>query len=336
MWLNDWWFQSAPPPWPGIDRIGTSQCGVVQAALHVVRHRAVRVAGHRGAQRLVDDAVSRSSRPGAGTAASARSSGAAPAAPAARRCPAARVPSRAVEDEVHAGLAAVDDDLALAAADAHVGEHRRHHVVHVPDVVVDRLEVPPVLAGLQVQRDDRVGEQVLPAARRAVLRRAAARVAEGPVDQAELGIDGRVDPRRRAAASRSRSRPPRCRCRTRPGRGTPQKCQSTSPLVASSASAAPRLPSLVPMYSSAVVVDDGDLLDVADSRSSTWYCFSTTTAPVSWSSAMSAVVVGHGEDEAVRRRRRRGGSCCRGSGRTPLGGAGAPSTAMTLPSADSM
>ena len=110
-----------------------------------------------------------------------------------------RMAVAAVQDVVHAGLAAVHHGLLVLAAHADVGQHRRHHVVHVPDVVVDGLEVPLVGAGLGVHRHDGVGEQVLAAAGGAVLRRARARIAEGPVQRVQLGVDGGVDPGRGAA-----------------------------------------------------------------------------------------------------------------------------------------
>ena len=59
--------------------------------------------------------------------------------------------------------------------------------------------MPFVRAGFDVERDDRVGEQVVAATRRAVLRRSGAHIAEREVDQAQVRIDRRVDPRRGAA-----------------------------------------------------------------------------------------------------------------------------------------
>ena len=102
---------------------------------------------------------------------------------------------RAVQHELVSGLAAVEDDLALLARDLDVGEGRRVHVVHVPHVMVDRLVVPFVRAGPGVHRDHRAREQVVTGPQRAILRRcAAARVAEGHVVHAQLGIDGAVHP----------------------------------------------------------------------------------------------------------------------------------------------
>ena len=67
------------------------------------------------------------------------------------------------------GLAGMHQDFPQRSAIAHVGEHRRGRAVVVPDVVVHFLEVPLVRAGLQIERDDRYGEQVVAAARGAVV-----------------------------------------------------------------------------------------------------------------------------------------------------------------------
>ena len=119
-----------------------------------------------------------------------------------------RLAGGAIEHEEMRRLAAVVDRLARLAADRDVGQKRRVHVVHVPDVLVDGLEVPLVGAGLEIERDQRVGEEILTRTSRAVLRPAAApRVGEGVVRHAELGIDRAVDPGV-AAASRSTHVPP--------------------------------------------------------------------------------------------------------------------------------
>ena len=157
----------------------------------------VGVEGH-GPGGLVESAatVSRTARR-RGRAGWARSSAAACCGTGRSSMPWTASPVRAVEDVVHAGLAAVDDDLALPAVDQEVGEDRRHDAVVVPDVVVDRLEVPAPLAGLGVDGDEAVGEEVVAAAGGAVSARVG--VAERPVDEAEFGVDGRVDPADRAA-----------------------------------------------------------------------------------------------------------------------------------------
>ena len=77
-------------------------------------------------------------------------------------------------------------------------------VVHVPDVVANRLVVPFVGAGLQVHRDDAVGEQIF--TRDAVLRPATSGSSarcRSVVGHAELGIERPVDPRRHAGNHRT-------------------------------------------------------------------------------------------------------------------------------------
>ena len=68
----------------------------------------------------------------------------------------------AIEDVEPALLGRLRDGLDLSAVDRDVGEDRRARNVPVPDVVVDELVVPVALAGLQVQRDEAVGEQLSP------------------------------------------------------------------------------------------------------------------------------------------------------------------------------
>ena len=110
----------------------------------------------------------------------------------------------AVEDVEHARLAAVDDDL--ASCRRFPGrQHRRHRVVAVPQVVVDRLEVPAAGPGLGVERDQGVGEQVGPVPGGPVGARI--RVAERPVHGAEVRVDRRVDPGHGAARLPGRARP---------------------------------------------------------------------------------------------------------------------------------
>jgi hypothetical protein len=65
---------------------------------------------------------------------------------------------------------------------------------------MDRLEMPAVRAGLEVHRHDRTGEQVQAGTLRTVLGGPVTPgVAERPVDQAELGVDRRMQPRGGAA-----------------------------------------------------------------------------------------------------------------------------------------
>src|SRR5205085_2602452 len=62
-----------------------------------------------------------------------------------------RLARLAVEQVEPAGLAGLADPVRAVVVEEHDGARR----VVVPDVVVDLLEVPAVLAGLRVDRDDR-------------------------------------------------------------------------------------------------------------------------------------------------------------------------------------
>ena len=168
----------------------------------------------------------------------------------------------AVDAEDVTRLAAVQRDLAHLAADVHVREHGRMGVVHVPDVVTDRLVMPLERAGLRVERHERVGEQVVAGARGAVLRRAAAaHVAERDHDRVELGIDRAVDPGRgprHLGASGIRPHDeasaltmlPFTSVNTRLSQGSglsaPKKNHTNAPSLERSAKIALRVPSLVP------------------------------------------------------------------------------------------
>ena len=66
-------------------------------------------------------------------------------------------------------LAAGCDALDRPAAHVHVEEDRTSDQIEVPHLVVNGLVVPGQLAGLQMQRDDRVREQVLTLPRGAVV-----------------------------------------------------------------------------------------------------------------------------------------------------------------------
>ena len=106
---------------------------------------------------------------------------------------------RGLDDGMHglAGLAVQDieptvlvglrEGLDRLAVDDHVEQDRLLAVVVVPDVVVHLLVVPGELSRLEIQRDDRVGEQVGAGPLRAV----AEGVPDRGVEQAELGVDGR-------------------------------------------------------------------------------------------------------------------------------------------------
>src|SRR5437667_297910 len=132
-----------------------------------------------------------------------------------------RLAVRAIQDVDPAGPAGLGDALARLAVDHGIEEHDRAGRVVVPDVVVDLLEVPDVLAGLRLQRDHRRAEQVVALAHRAVVIRPA--VAGREVEEAELRIErGRV-PDRGAAAHRmvGAGRPGLAATLPRPGQRVP-------------------------------------------------------------------------------------------------------------------
>src|SRR6267143_1809771 len=107
---------------------------------------------------------------------------------------------RAIQDVDPAGPARFGDALAGPAVDHGIEEHDRTGRVVVPDVVMDLLEVPHVLAGLRLQRDHRRAVQVVAFPHRPVVIGPA--VAGREVEEAELRIErGRV-PDRGAAAHR--------------------------------------------------------------------------------------------------------------------------------------
>ena len=65
-----------------------------------------------------------------------------------------------VQDEEVAGLRRHGEGVDRLAAPLDLEQHRRRRRIVVPDVVVDRLEVPAVLAGPDVDRDHGVREEV--------------------------------------------------------------------------------------------------------------------------------------------------------------------------------
>ena len=89
------------------------------------------------------------------------------------------------------------DDVHVLAVVTHGHELRRRDVVEVPQVVVNRLEVPEALAGPDVEREDAVGEQVLavPVGAPEVRGRRSGR----DVDDAASLVDGHLTPVVRAA-----------------------------------------------------------------------------------------------------------------------------------------
>src|SRR5262249_47033995 len=105
----------------------------------------------------------------------------------------------AIENEEMRRLAAIVDRLARLAVDHDVREQRRQHVIHVPDVLVNGLEMPLVGTGLEIERYERVCEEIQSRTSRGVLSAAilcaAPGVVDGDVDHAEFRIDSPVDPR---------------------------------------------------------------------------------------------------------------------------------------------
>ena len=147
-----------------------------------------------------------------------------------------RLSRLAIEDVEEAVLARLGHRLHPPAANLHVEEDRRRARIVVPHVVVRLLEVPLQPAGIERQRDDRIGEEIDPRALRAV----AERIADGHVEHAELRIDRRGFPDAAAVALAADPR----RSRNVPALilsswGIVLKCHSTFPVFASTASTWP-------------------------------------------------------------------------------------------------
>src|SRR6185437_4583847 len=67
----------------------------------------------------------------------------------------------AIQEIAPAGLAALIDALTRLSVELRVEQHDRTRGIVVPDVVMDFLEMPAVLAGLVVDRHNRRGEQIV-------------------------------------------------------------------------------------------------------------------------------------------------------------------------------
>ena len=133
-----------------------------------------------------------------------------PAAPRSAR-PARRCAIEDIEQPCFVGCATA---LIAPAVDRDVGEDRRARNVLVPDAVMDELVVPLALAGLQVDGDQALGEEIR---RRDDGRRSSRRSASRP--------GGRRCPSSSSTVICAQTpvlpvyttnRSPRCRCRTRP------------------------------------------------------------------------------------------------------------------------
>ena len=105
-----------------------------------------------------------------------------------------RLAGLAVQHVDVAGLAQRRDALDRASVHHHVEQDGPRRQVPVPDVVVQRLEVPLQLAGLDVDAEHGVGEQVHAEPRRGVV--VGRRVGGVDVDHAQLFVDrgGQPDP----------------------------------------------------------------------------------------------------------------------------------------------
>ena len=101
-------------------------------------------------------------------------------------------PVCAIEHEDPALLGRLRDRLDRLAVDGDVGEDRRARDVVVPDRMVDELEVPEALAGLQIDGDEALAEQIVagPMAAEVV----AGRNLDRQVRDAELFVDGHLRP----------------------------------------------------------------------------------------------------------------------------------------------
>ena len=108
-----------------------------------------------------------------------------------------RVAGLPVEDIEERLLGRLRQSTDRLAVDDDVGEHGRGREVEVPEAVVDGLEVPPPLAALGVEGEDRLGEQALARAVAAVP--VVARGAGGGVDHPEFLVAAHPGPDVRGA-----------------------------------------------------------------------------------------------------------------------------------------
>ena len=104
----------------------------------------------------------------------------------------------AVEDVEESVAIRHHDDFARAAGDRQIGEHRDFVRVPVVRVVRRELIMPLQHARIGIEREQRVGVQVVARPRLAVPIRIG--ISRSPVQQVERGIVRAAQPRRRAAA----------------------------------------------------------------------------------------------------------------------------------------
>src|SRR6185312_8004 len=104
-----------------------------------------------------------------------------------------RLAGGAVEQEQHAvGAHRGDGLVSLPVLAGRIVEHHRRAEVLLPDVVVDDLIVPARLAGLDLERDDAVGVEIVAAPELTTPLRDG--VADAEIDQPQRRIDRAVDP----------------------------------------------------------------------------------------------------------------------------------------------
>ena len=102
------------------------------------------------------------------------------------------LPVRAIQDEEVAVAAGLSEQFAFLAVDLAVDQNRRFVGIPVVRVVRRRLEIPGHLSGVGIQRDDRLGVEVVAFA--ALAGDHGLRVAGAEVDQVQFGIVGRATP----------------------------------------------------------------------------------------------------------------------------------------------
>ena len=140
-------------------------------------------------------------------------------------------PGHAIEDVDPALLGRLRDRLDRLAVHGDVRKDRRAGNVEVPDAVMDELVVPLALAGLEIQRDQALAEQVIARPMTAVV--VAGRQLDGQIDQPELFVDRHLRPHAGVAGVRRTTRSPRCRRRTRRRSGIVWKIHRRLPVRAS-------------------------------------------------------------------------------------------------------
>ena len=101
-------------------------------------------------------------------------------------------PVDAIEYEHEAMLRQLGDGFDAAPGDGEVHQHRLRGQRIVPDAMVDELVVPAADAGFRVQRDQRLGEQVVARTRAAVIE--VAGIPGRQIDEAALLVDRHARP----------------------------------------------------------------------------------------------------------------------------------------------